>query len=86
MTGYGLYSVGAGLTDLLGASRLEWQVNLALVVLGVMLVLGGLFVRVRMPGSIALSLEFVPDELEAEDRQAQRFVPAEKGRLEAVAN
>ena len=56
MTGYGLYSVGAGLTDLLGASRLEWQVNLALVVLGVMLVLGGLFVRVRMPGSLALSL------------------------------
>jgi hypothetical protein len=56
MTGYGLYALFAGLADLLGASRLEWQVNLALIFFGAMLVLAGLFVRVRLPGSLALSL------------------------------
>ncbi len=54
--GYGLYAIGAGLMDLLGASRLEWQANTAMLVLGLMLVVAGLFVRVRMPGSLALAL------------------------------
>lgn len=56
MAGYGLYSLLAGLGDLFGASRLEWQANLALIVFGAMLMLAGLLVRVRMPGSLALSL------------------------------
>ena len=56
MTGYGLYSLAAGVADLLGPARLEWQVDLALIILGAMLVLAGLFVRVRVPGSLALAL------------------------------
>ena len=56
MTGYGLYALGAGLLDLFGASQLEWLANLGAIVLGVMLVLAGLFVRVGLPGSLALAL------------------------------
>ena len=37
LMGYGLYSVGVGLADLLGASRLELWANLWLIVLGLML-------------------------------------------------
>ena len=56
MTCYGLYSLGTGLADLFGASRLELLPNLGLILLGAMLVLAGLLIRVGLPGSLALAL------------------------------
>ena len=56
MTCYGLYSLGTGLVDLLGASRLDLLANIGLILLGAMLVLAGLLVRVGLPGSLALAL------------------------------
>ena len=56
MTGYGLYSLGTGLWDLFWLSRLELMANLASILLGAMLILAGLFIRVGLPGSLALAL------------------------------
>ena len=56
MTCYGLYSLGTGLLDLFGASRLDLLASVGLIVLGAMLVLAGLLVRVGLPGSLALAL------------------------------
>ena len=56
MTCYGLYSLGTGLLDLFGASRLEVLANVGSILLGAMLVLAGLLVRVGLPGSLALAL------------------------------
>ena len=56
MTGYGLYSLSVGLVDLFGASRLEWLANLSSMLLGAMLILAGVFVRVGLPGGVALAL------------------------------
>ena len=56
MTGYGLYTLGAGLSDLLGASQLEWLANVGGITLGAILMLAGLLVRVAWPGSLALAL------------------------------
>ena len=56
MTGYGLYSLGTGLWDLFWLSRLEPMANLASILLGAMLILAGLFIRVGLPGSLALAL------------------------------
>ena len=56
MTCYGLYSLGTGLVDLFGASRLDLVANLGLILLGAMLVLAGLLIRVGLPGSLALAL------------------------------
>ena len=56
MTCYGLYSLGTGLVDLFGASRLEPAAAVGLILLGGMLVLAGLLVRVGLPGSLALAL------------------------------
>ncbi len=56
MTGYGLYSLGAGLVDLFGDSQLELLANAGLIVLGAMLMLAGLLVRGGLPGSLALAL------------------------------
>ena len=56
MACYGLYSVLVGASDLFGAARLEWWADLWLVAAGAMLVLGGAFVRVSMPGGLALAV------------------------------
>jgi len=56
MVGYGLYSIGTGLVDLFGGLQLESLANISSIVLGAMLVLAGLFVRVGLPGSLALAL------------------------------
>ena len=56
MTAYGIYSLGAGLVDLFGASQLEPIANIGSVGFGAMLVLAGLLVRVGLPGSLALAL------------------------------
>ena len=56
MIGYGLYTLGTGLSDLFGASQLEGLANISAIALGAILVLAGLFVRVVWPGSLALAL------------------------------
>ncbi len=56
MVGYGLYSSGLGLAGLLGFGVLEAWANLGLIVLGLLLALSAAFVRVRLPGGLALAL------------------------------
>ena len=56
MAGYELYSPGSGLLDLLFISRLALLAILSSIFLGAMLVLAGLFIRVGLPGSLALAL------------------------------
>ena len=56
MTGYGLYSLGAALVDLLGPSQLAWPANVIAMVLGAMLVVAAVLVRLGRPGGLALAL------------------------------
>jgi hypothetical protein len=56
MAGYGIYSVGAGAFDLLVGHRLDVWADAALAVLGLLLVLAAAFVRVLIPGGLALAL------------------------------
>ena len=56
MTGYGLYSLGFGLVDLFGPSQLTWLANLLAIALGATLVVAAVFVRVGLPGGLALTL------------------------------
>lgn len=56
MVGYALYSVVAAVVDLVGAHRLEVLVNLATVFLGLLLLLAAAFVRVLIPGGLALAI------------------------------
>ena len=53
---YDLYSLLAGMADLLGATRLEWWANLWLIVAGGVLVLAAAFVRAALPGGLALAV------------------------------
>ena len=53
---YGLSSILVGVTDFVAAGRLEWWANLWLIGAGSMLVLGAIFVRVSMPGGLALAV------------------------------
>jgi len=56
LAAYGVYSVGLGVVDLFRSPGLDWWADVALIVLGVVLLLSSAFVRVRMPGGIALAL------------------------------
>ena len=56
MAGYGVYSAGLGMAGLAGFVRLEVWANLGLIGLGLLLMLSAAFVRVRMPGGLALAL------------------------------
>ena len=56
MVFYGLYSVITGVADLVGAMRLEWWANLWLIAGGSILALAAAFVRVSMPGGLALAV------------------------------
>lgn len=56
MLAYGLYSIGSGIVHAFGPAPLELWANLGLIVLGAMLILGAAFVRVSMPGGLALAL------------------------------
>ena len=56
MTAYGLYSILAGLADLLGGGALEWWANLWLVAWASTLVFWAAFVRVSTPGGLALAV------------------------------
>ena len=53
---YGLYSILVGVTDLVATAQLEWWANLWLIGAGTVLVLGAAFVRVSMPGGLALAV------------------------------
>lgn len=55
MAVYGLYSAGLGLADLFGVYGLDWWADLALLVLGLVLMLSSAFVRVVIPGGVALA-------------------------------
>jgi hypothetical protein len=53
---YGVYSAGLGAVDLFRSPGLDWWADLALIGLGLLLLLSSAFVRVRMPGGLALAL------------------------------
>ena len=52
---YGVYSAGLGLVDLFGVYGLDWWADLGLLVLGLVLMLSAAFVRVLIPGGLALA-------------------------------
>lgn len=52
---YGVYSAGLGLVDLFGVYGLDWWADLALIVLGLVLMVSSAFVRVLIPGGLALA-------------------------------
>ena len=52
---YGLYSIGAGVADLLGAGPLEWWADLWLIAAGGILFCGAVLVRASTPGGLALA-------------------------------
>lgn len=56
LMGYGLYSVGAGVGDLIGGARLELWADVWLIVLGLTLLPAAAFVRADLPGGVALAL------------------------------
>ncbi len=51
---YGVYSVGLGVVDLFGVYGLDWWADAALVLLGLVLVLGAALARLLIPGAFAL--------------------------------
>jgi hypothetical protein len=56
LAAYGVYSAGLGAIDLFRQTGLDWWADLGLVLLGLLLLLSSAFVRVRMPGGLALAL------------------------------
>jgi hypothetical protein len=56
LAGYGVAAVGLAVADLLAGSSVELVANLAQIVLGLLLLLSAAFVRVRIPGGLALAL------------------------------
>jgi hypothetical protein len=56
LAAYGVYSAGLGVVDLFRQPGLDWWADLALVALGLLLLLSSAFVRVRMPGGLALAM------------------------------
>jgi hypothetical protein len=57
LAAYGVYSTGLGAFDLFRSpGLLDWWADLALVAFGLLLLLSSAFVRVRMPGGLALAL------------------------------
>jgi hypothetical protein len=53
---YGAYAAIAGLVDLIGPSRLEVWIDVLGVAFGALLVLAAAFVRVGIPGGLALAI------------------------------
>jgi hypothetical protein len=56
MFSYGLYSVVWALVELIRGARLELWAELGLVLFGALLGLGAAFVRVGLPGGLALAI------------------------------
>jgi hypothetical protein len=55
MLAYGVYSAAWALVDLVRGARLELWAEAALILFGLLLALSAAFVRVRMPGGLALA-------------------------------
>ena len=53
---YGAYTAVAALVDLVGQLRLEFWIDLLELAFGALLVLAAAFVRVRIPGGLALAI------------------------------
>ena len=56
MFAYGLYSAGWAIVDLVRGARLALWAEAGLVVFGLLLMLSAAFVRVRLPGGLALAM------------------------------
>ncbi len=56
MAGYGLYSIAAALLDLIVRSRVEAWADVATAAFGLLLLLSAAFVRVQIPGGLALAI------------------------------
>jgi hypothetical protein len=56
MLGYGMYATAWALIDLVATSRLELWADLLLMAFGLVLILAAAFVRVRLPGGLALAI------------------------------
>jgi hypothetical protein len=56
LAAYGIYSAGLGVVDVFRSPGLDWWADLALIVFGLSLLLASAFVRVRMPGGLALAV------------------------------
>lgn len=56
MFAYGTYSVAWALSDLVQGAQLELWAELGLIVFGLVLILAAAFVRVRMPGGLAVAI------------------------------
>jgi hypothetical protein len=56
MFGYGTYSVAWAVSDLVQGAQLELWAELGLIVFGLVLILAAAFVRVRMPGGLAVAI------------------------------
>jgi hypothetical protein len=53
---YGTYSAVWGFVDLIRGARLEWWAEAGIIAFGLLLVLSAAFVRVRLPGGLALAI------------------------------
>jgi hypothetical protein len=56
LAAYGVYSVGLGVVDFFRSPGLDWWADLSLIVFGLSLLLSSAFVRVRLPGGLALAV------------------------------
>jgi len=56
MAFYGLFSIISALVYWIGGATLEWWATLWLVVAGFILLVGSVFVRISMPGGLALAI------------------------------
>jgi len=56
MAGYGVYEAAVGVFDLIGGHHLEVVADVAAILFGTLLVLAAAFVRVRLPGGLALAI------------------------------
>ena len=56
MAGYAIYAIVVGLLDLLWWSRVEIWANVGSIVFGLLLIVAAAFVRVLIPGGLALAL------------------------------
>lgn len=56
MFGYGVYSALWAVVDVISGARLEWWADVLLVLFGLLLVVAAAFVRVRMPGGLAVAI------------------------------
>jgi hypothetical protein len=56
MFAYGVYSAGWAVADLIRGARLELWAETGLMLFGLLLALSAAFVRVRLPGGLALAI------------------------------